>query len=412
MAAASPLFRTLPLESHGLEWVDPLAALAHPLDDGTAAVLESSLDATAAGLGRDGPAYRKLFVPFVSRHQHLLPALLGPLRIPEHPFLLARFGLSALRSASGLANAVFETAPARALFAGCAAHSFLPFDRLTSSAIGLVLMLVAHVRNWPYPRGGRTIVNALGPTSASRRRDRNRSSGPIDEGVARSEAVLSTSRRAVVAIAGTPPRVASKPLRPHCLQARLALGGPSRPAARPAPSISVGRSSKSPTPSPPAGVEKGCRTSWSRSGLFAPPAPPPANTPAGLTATFPTALTLDMTGHQAQMGRFAPGFAIASSRAATCDESSYNEPLASLAALPIRQLTPGGKARPYYAPRGRLPARLDASGRGRYRMAILAARRFGTSGFPSSGGRRQAAGLSSGGPRSAAAEPGAALPTP
>src|SRR5262249_3398191 len=145
----------------GLEWVDPPAALAHPLDGGTAALLEMSLEATSAGLGADARAYRRLFDPFVRHADRLLPALLGPLRIPEHPFLLARFGLRALRSASGLAG-VFATPAARALFAGCAAHSFLSFDRLTSAAIGLVLLLVAHVRNWPFPRGGsEAIVRAL-----------------------------------------------------------------------------------------------------------------------------------------------------------------------------------------------------------------------------------------------------------
>ena len=162
MAAASPLFTTLPLSDFGLVWVDPPAPLAHPLDDGTAVLLESSLDATAEGLGLDGDAYRKLLASFVRDQARLLPALLGPLRWPAHPFLMARFGLRALRSASGLADAIFKTTRGRALFAGCAAHSFLPFDRLTSAAIGLVLHLVAHVRNWPFPRGGsQAIVGAL-----------------------------------------------------------------------------------------------------------------------------------------------------------------------------------------------------------------------------------------------------------
>jgi phytoene dehydrogenase-like protein len=163
MAAASPLFQMLPLSDFGLEWIGPPAALAHPLDDGTAAMLEASLDATAAAFDGDAAAYRRLFGPFVRDHARLLPGLLGPLRIPEHPILLARFGMRALRSASSLADAVFKTRHARALFAGCAAHSFLPFDRLTSAAIGLVLMLVAHVRNWPFPRGGsKAIARALG----------------------------------------------------------------------------------------------------------------------------------------------------------------------------------------------------------------------------------------------------------
>src|SRR5919106_217970 len=163
MAVISPLFQTLPLADFGLEWIHPPAALAHPLDEGTAAMLEGSLDATAAALDGDAAAYRRLFEPFVRDHARLFPGLLGPLRVPEHPVVLARFGMRALRSASSVADAVFKTRHARALFAGCAAHSFLPFDRPTSAAIGLVLMLVAHVRNWPFPRrGSDAIVRALG----------------------------------------------------------------------------------------------------------------------------------------------------------------------------------------------------------------------------------------------------------
>jgi len=163
MAAASPLFQTLPLSDFGLEWIAPPAPLAHPLNDGTAAMLEASLDATATAFGGDAAVYRKLFAPLIRDHAHLLPGLLGPLRVPEHPLLLARFGMWALRSASSVADALFKTRHARALFAGCAAHSFLPFDRATSAAIGLVLMLVAHVRNWPFPRGGaEAIIRALG----------------------------------------------------------------------------------------------------------------------------------------------------------------------------------------------------------------------------------------------------------
>src|SRR3989337_2261466 len=48
---ASPFFRQLPLEEHGLEWIHPPAPLAHPFDDGSAAVLERSVQETAASLG-------------------------------------------------------------------------------------------------------------------------------------------------------------------------------------------------------------------------------------------------------------------------------------------------------------------------------------------------------------------------
>src|SRR5450432_3451815 len=140
MAAASPFFRTLPLESFGLTWIDPPAALAHPLDDGTAAMLHTSLDATASGLGVDAGAYRELFASFVRDEERLFAELLGPLRWPRSPFLLARFGMQAIRSAQAFADAHFETGTARALFAGCAAHALLPFDRATTAAIGLVLL--------------------------------------------------------------------------------------------------------------------------------------------------------------------------------------------------------------------------------------------------------------------------------
>ncbi|MDQ2809117.1 MAG: NAD(P)-binding protein, partial [Chloroflexota bacterium] len=122
MGVGSPFFRTLPLAAHGLEWVHAPAPLAHPLDDGTAVVLERSVQATAAGLGADGPAYRRLFEPLVKDWEILAQGLLRPLAVPRHPVALARFGLLALRSAKGLAAGHFHDAAARALFAGMAAH--------------------------------------------------------------------------------------------------------------------------------------------------------------------------------------------------------------------------------------------------------------------------------------------------
>jgi phytoene dehydrogenase-like protein len=156
MAAASPFFLTLPLAEFGLAWVDPPLALAHPLDDGTAAGLAMSLEATvsASELAPDKEAYRSLLGPLVSDHERLVPALLGPLRWPSAPGALLRFGTRGLRSAQGLADAYFKAPHARALFAGCAAHSILPFDRPATAAIGLALLVVAHARGWPFPRGG------------------------------------------------------------------------------------------------------------------------------------------------------------------------------------------------------------------------------------------------------------------
>ena len=162
LAIGSPLFSTLALSEHGLEWIHPSACLAHPFDDGTAAVLERSIEATGDTLGRDASAYRKLMAPLVAHWDELARELLGPLRLPRHPLVLARFGLRAVRSAQGLAKAVFKGERALALFGGMAAHSFLRLDKPPSAAFGLVLGASGHAVGWPLPRGGsQSISDAL-----------------------------------------------------------------------------------------------------------------------------------------------------------------------------------------------------------------------------------------------------------
>jgi phytoene dehydrogenase-like protein len=163
LAAASPFLRTLPLGEHGLEWVEPTAPLAHPLDGGDAVVLRRSVAETAAPLGADAEAYEQLFGPLAANWQRLERTLLGPLvRFPHHPLALARFGLAALHPASRFARRRFSTEKARGLFAGLAAHSILPLERLATASFGLVLGLTAHAVGWPLPRGGsQSIANAL-----------------------------------------------------------------------------------------------------------------------------------------------------------------------------------------------------------------------------------------------------------
>ncbi len=155
LARASPYFRTLGLEERGLVWIEPGIPLAHPLDDGSAAFLERSLDATCTALGDDGPAYRRLIEPLTNQWVSLVEELLQPiLHLPRHPLLLGRFGWRALQPAAGLARRHFRQAGTRALFAGLAAHSFLPLGSLASASIGLVLAAAAHAVGWPIPRGG------------------------------------------------------------------------------------------------------------------------------------------------------------------------------------------------------------------------------------------------------------------
>ena len=162
LAAASPFFSTLPLTRHGLEWVYPPASVAHPLDDGSVVLLEGSVEETAEALGRDAAPYRRLFAPLVAGWPALSDQLLGPLRPPRRPIGFARFALRAIRSARGLAESLFAEESARALFAGLAAHSFLPLERPASAAFGLVLGAAGHAVGWPMPRGGaQSIADSL-----------------------------------------------------------------------------------------------------------------------------------------------------------------------------------------------------------------------------------------------------------
>ena len=154
LGVASPFFRSLPLGDFGLQWIHPPAPLAHPLDDGAAILLHSSIQETAAGLGRDGAAYRRLFTPLVANCATLLDAILAPLFPPRPPIAMARFGWHGMRSARGLAEGQFRGERARALFAGMAGHSVIPLESPFSASFGLVLGMLGHLSGWPLPRGG------------------------------------------------------------------------------------------------------------------------------------------------------------------------------------------------------------------------------------------------------------------
>jgi phytoene dehydrogenase-like protein len=160
LAIASPFFTALRLDRYGLEWIHPGVPVAHPLDDGTAVALTRSLDETAANLGSDATAYRRVVAPFAARFDELLDDVLGPVtHWPRHPVLLARFAARAALPASRLP---FRGERARALMAGLSGHSFLPLTAPLTASFALIFAAAAHTSGWPLPRGGsQRIADAL-----------------------------------------------------------------------------------------------------------------------------------------------------------------------------------------------------------------------------------------------------------
>jgi phytoene dehydrogenase-like protein len=211
MAVASPAFRSLELERHGLEWCYPEVDLAHPLDDGSAGVMLRSIERTAEGLGsHDGRAWRRIFGPASEAFERLAEDIFAPvLHVPKHPIGLVRFGLAAGLPATVVARA-WKTPQARALFGGVAAHAFAPLTQLMSSSVGAALITAGHACGWPVARGGsQAIADAL----ASSIREHG---GRIETGVRVTElpqadvVMLDLVPSAVASIAGDrlPPRVA------------------------------------------------------------------------------------------------------------------------------------------------------------------------------------------------------------
>jgi phytoene dehydrogenase-like protein len=165
LGRASPLFRELELERHGLAWIEPPIQLAHPLDDGRAALVVRSVDETVRSFGDDGDAqaYRSWMRPVVGDWDLIVRTVLGPWPVGaiRHPVAMARFGLPALLPAGAVARR-FSSPVTRALIAGCGAHSFLPLSSPLTAGLGLSLLVSAHAVGWPIPRGGaQRIVDAL-----------------------------------------------------------------------------------------------------------------------------------------------------------------------------------------------------------------------------------------------------------
>jgi phytoene dehydrogenase-like protein len=162
IGAASPVFRSLNLTNHGLDWVYSPAALAHPLDDGTAVILERSITETSKSLGNDGRSYTQLMEPLVKNWEKLVFDLLGPLRLPKNPIPFMNFSRNMLRSVNSLVKSHFKGERAQALIAGLGAHSIMPLDSRFSASFALMLGSLGHAVGWPLASGGsQKIADAL-----------------------------------------------------------------------------------------------------------------------------------------------------------------------------------------------------------------------------------------------------------
>lgn len=325
LVAGSPFFRGLDLAGMGVELVHPEAPAAHPLPGGGAVVLERSVEATAATLGADGHAYRRLAGPLVDVAEELMAGVLAPpLAPPRHPAALARFAPHGLRSAVGLAGR-FGAEPARALLAGMAGHSFRPLDAPLTGGVGLLLLVLGHAVGWPVVRGG---SGRLADAMADRLRqlggeiETGRTVASLSELPPTRTVLLDVTPHQVVAIAGDrlPARYRRRlaayrrgpgafkvdwalagpiPWRaPECARAATVhLGGTMAEIAASEAAVAAGRHPERPyalvaqqTVADPTRAPAGCHTAWGYCHV-------PAGSPVDMTERI-----------ERQVERFAPGF--------------------------------------------------------------------------------------------------------
>jgi phytoene dehydrogenase-like protein len=321
----SPFFRALPLGEHGLEIVHPPSALAHPLDDGSAVLVHRSVEETVAGLGADGEAYRRLVGSVAAAWADLEQVLLGPLlALPRHPVALGRFSAHALLPAARIARGTFATERARALFAGCAAHSMMPLGRSPTAAFALVLLASAHVFDWAFPRGGsQRIADAL--VSVLRELGSEVIAGAAVDSTEELEAttvLCDVVPRELVRIAGSqlPSRYAARlarfPHGPGAFKVDFALDGPipwTAAECSRAGTVHLGGTLTE--------IQASERAPWSgqhaerpfvllaQHSLFDPSRAPKGKHTAWAYCHVPNGSTVDMTERiEAQIERFAPGF--------------------------------------------------------------------------------------------------------
>ncbi len=326
LGVASPFFRTLPLEDHGLKWVHPEIPLAHPLHHGQAALHYRSLEATAAALGADEASFKRLFTPFVQHWQALMSETLRPLlHIPKHPLLLALFGMQGILPARTFARRRFKTTAARALFAGHASHSTLALEQPLSSSFGLMLGTLAHAVGWPFPKGGaQAIANALAGylMSLGGKIETNVRVASLDEVPAARAVLLDVSPRQFLRLAdrGLPPRYRQQLDRFRygmgVFKIDYALHAPipwRHPGCRQAGTVHVGGTLEEVAASERAAAQ-GVHAPRpfllvAQPSIFDPTRAPEGKHTAWVYAHVPLGSGKDMTAAiEAQLERFAPGF--------------------------------------------------------------------------------------------------------
>ena len=340
LAAVSPFFAGADLARHGLELVQPDIALVHPLDDGRAGVLHQSLEATAVGLGADAAAWRRHVGWAAGRWSSLAPAVLAPLlRVPRHPITMAGFGLRGALPAT-LAGRAFRTDEARGLFAGAAAHAFLPLSRPLTSALGLMLLASGHVAGWPTARGGsQSIADAmaarlaeLGGTIETSRPVRSLDDVPLSRAV-----LFDVTPRQLLRICGDAlpdgyrRRLGAFRYGPGVFKVDYALSEPvpwTNPDARRAGSLHLG-GTMAEVASAEADVANGRHPSRpfvlvAQQSLFDDTRAPAGQHTLWTYCHVPSRSTLDMTDAiEGQIERFAPGFRSVVLARHTADSSWY-----------------------------------------------------------------------------------------
>lgn len=167
LAQASPVLGGLGLQEHGLRWTHAPQVLAHPTPDGRTAVLDRSLEATAASVSAyspgDGDAWRRL----AAQWQQLREPLLASLFTPFPPVLPATRLVRALGTAELLRFARFAVLPVRRfaeeefggagaglLLAGNALHTDLGPEGAGSAIFGWLLAMLGQDVGFPVPVGG------------------------------------------------------------------------------------------------------------------------------------------------------------------------------------------------------------------------------------------------------------------